>query len=97
MRKQLAPHIARIRAGYAGKFSGRRFRPTTLYSEIPPEYPDPRYISRCCDALAYPVDGDPDNGFECSECGKECEVEGDEPLDRLAAQHEKARRRGWED
>jgi len=43
-------------------------------------------ISKCCDAPAYPIDGNWENGYICSECGEECEIE-EEAMTKREALH----------
>lgn len=80
--KQVAPHIARIRAGYAGKYTGQR-EPTL-----------PKVRSKCCQADVI-LD---DRETVCTNCWQPCLIEYlDPPPDRMDRTYERARARGWED
>lgn len=50
-------------------------------------------LSKCHGALAYAIDGDADNGYECSECDQECEVEEAYPATLADIEYERARER----
>jgi hypothetical protein len=54
-------------------------------------------LSKCHGAAAYAIDGDPDNGYECSECDEVCEVEAAYPVTLADREYEVARMRGWDD